>query len=677
MYYDHLRSAQLGPHPLTTLERMTAEHALPAGLDYDSYDQQIRPQDDLFRHVNGPWIANTEIPADKSSYGSFHLLVDEAEAAVREILETEAAQGTPLRKAQDAYAAFMDEDRLRELGTTPIDADIASALAAEDLGDFLRLLGAHEQRGGGGFFGMYVSPDAGDPQVNALYVSQSGLSLPDESYYREEQYAPIREQFVAHIERMLQLVGVDEPAARAEQILRIETEIAAHHWDVVKSREADLTYNPMPLEQFLEPFGELPMRAWLDQLQAPEGVFDRPVVCEPSFVTGLATLLTPENLPAWCNWLMWRIVLAHAALLTPEISAANFEFFGTVLTGVPQQRERWKRGIGHVEGMLGEVIGEAYVARHFKPPAKASMDALVADLVAAYRESITTLGWMSEDTKQRALAKLDKFYPKIGYPPKWLDYSALEIHRDDVVGNAHRSAAVESERHFARVGQPVDKDLWLMTPQTVNAYYMPTTNEIAFPAAILQLPFFDEGRDAAANYGAIGAVIGHEIGHGFDDQGSKYDGDGRLQDWWTDADRQAFEAHTRSLIEQYSVLTPQGLEGETVNGELTIGENIGDLGGLGIAWKAYLIHIGGAEQLPKHEIDGVSAAKRFFLAWAEAWREQRRPEFMKMLLAVDPHSPAEFRCNQIVRNLQPFYDAFSVTEADALWLEPSARVEIW
>lgn len=656
---------------------MTAEHALPAGLDYDSYDQQIRPQDDLFRHVNGPWIANTEIPADKSSYGSFHLLVDEAEAAVREILETEAAQGTPLRKAQDAYAAFMDEDRLRELGTTPIDADIASALAAEDLGEFLRLLGEHEQRGGGGFFGMYVSPDAGDPRVNALYVSQSGLSLPDESYYREEQYAPIREKFVAHVERMLQLVGVDEPAARAEQILRIETEIAAHHWDVVKSREADLTYNPMPLEQFLEPFGELPMRAWLDQLRAPEGVFDRPVVCEPSFVTGLATLLTPENLAAWRNWLMWRIVLAHAALLTPEISAANFEFFGTVLTGVPQQRERWKRGIGHVEGMLGEVIGEAYVARHFKPAAKASMDALVADLVSAYRESITTLEWMSEDTKQRALAKLDKFYPKIGYPPKWLDYSALEIHRDDVVGNAHRSAAVESERHFARVGQPVDKDLWLMTPQTVNAYYMPTTNEIAFPAAILQLPFFDEGRDAAANYGAIGAVIGHEIGHGFDDQGSKYDGDGRLQDWWTDADRQAFEAHTRSLIEQYSVLTPQGLEGETVNGELTIGENIGDLGGLGIAWKAYLIHIGGAEQLPKHEIDGVSAAKRFFLAWAEAWREQRRTEFMKMLLAVDPHSPAEFRCNQIVRNLQPFYDAFSVTEADALWLDPSARVEIW
>lgn len=656
---------------------MTSDASLPAGIDYESFDQQIRPQDDLFRHVNGPWIANTEIPADKSSYGSFHMLVDEAELAVREILEHEAPEGSPLRKANDAYAAFMNEDRLRELGTTPIDADVQAALSAASIDDLLELLGQHEQRGGGGFLGMYVSPDAGNPAINALYVTQSGLSLPDESYYREEQYAPIREQFVAHLELMLTLVGLDDVATRAAAIMALETAIASHHWDVVKTREADLTYNPMSLDAFLEPFGDRNMRGWLAAQQAPEGVFERLVVCEPSYITGVASMLNDEHLDQWRNWLAWRIIVGNAALLTPEISAANFAFFGTVLTGVPEQRARWKRAIGYVEGMLGEVVGEAYVAKHFKPEAKAKMDALVADLVAAYRESITQLSWMGEDTKKRALAKLEKFYPKIGYPEKWLDYSALEVSRDDVVGNARRSAKVEADRHYARVGQPVDKDLWLMTPQTVNAYYMPTTNEIAFPAAILQLPFFDENRDAAANYGAIGAVIGHEIGHGFDDQGSKYDGDGLLEDWWTEADRAAFEKHTKSLIDQYSALSPEGVDGEKVNGELTIGENIGDLGGLGIAWKAYLLHIGGADQLAAHEIDGVSAAKRFFLSWAQAWCEQRRPEYMKMLLAVDPHSPSEFRCNQIVRNLAPFYEAFDVTESDALWLDESARVEIW
>jgi putative endopeptidase len=521
---------------------------------------------------------------------------------------------------------------------------------------------------------MYVIGDVGDPDTNILYAEQGGLGLPDESYYREEQYAPIREAYVAHIDRMLRLVDVPNPDGRAQRIFDLETEIAKHHWDVVRTREADQTYNPTTLDEFLAKFEGLDMRGWLQELQLPEGALDRFVVSEPSFFEGVATLLTEDRLDAWRDWLIWRITLNYSAVLSPEISSANFEFYGTTLQGVPQQRDRWKRGVAHVEGLLGEVVGEEYVRRHFKPEAKGKMDALVADLLAAYRDSITELDWMGEDTKRKALDKLAKFTPKIGYPVKWLDYSQLEVSPRDLVGNVRRSTVVETERVYARIGKPVDRDLWLMTPQTVNAYYLPNQNEIVFPAAILQLPFFDENRDAAANYGAIGAVIGHEIGHGFDDQGSKYDGDGRLVDWWTEADREAFERHTASLIGQYSALSPAGVDGETVNGELTIGENIGDLGGLGIAWKAYLRHLDGAES---PVIDGLTGAQRFYLSWAQAWREKRRPEYMKMLLAVDPHSPAEFRCNQIVRNLTPFYEAFEVGPDDALWLDEADRVEIW
>ncbi|WP_125106684.1 M13 family metallopeptidase [Gulosibacter massiliensis] len=661
---------------------MTAENAtepteqLPSGIETDSFDRDVRVQDDLFRHVNGVWLRETEIPADKSGYGSFHRLADEAEVAVREILEenADAEPGSPLRKAADAYAAFMDEELLTRLGAEPITQDIMQALVVSSIEEFLWVLGRQERQGVAGFTAMYVIGDVGDPDTNILYAEQSGLGLPDESYYREEQYAPIREAYVAHIDRMLRLVDVPNVDGRAQRVFDLETEIAKHHWDVVRTREADQTYNPTTLDEFLAKFEGLDMRGWLQELQLPEGALDRFVVSEPSFFEGVATLLTEDRLDAWRDWLIWRITLTYSAVLSPEISAANFEFFGTTLQGVPQQRDRWKRGVSHVEGLLGEVVGEEYVRRHFKPEAKGKMDALVADLLAAYRDSITQLDWMGEGTKQKALEKLAKFTPKIGYPVKWLDYSKLEISPRDLVGNVRRSTVVETERGYARIGKPVDRDLWLMTPQTVNAYYLPNQNEIVFPAAILQLPFFDEHRDAAANYGAIGAVIGHEIGHGFDDQGSKYDGDGRLVDWWTEADREAFERHTASLIDQYSALSPAGVDGETVNGELTIGENIGDLGGLGIAWKSYLRHLDGAEP---PVIDGLTGAQRFFLSWAQAWREKRRPEYMKMLLAVDPHSPAEFRCNQIVRNLAPFYAAFDVTPEDALWLDAADRVEIW
>ena len=457
-------------------------------------------------------------------------------------------------------------------------------------------------------------------------------------------------------------------------MLELETAIASHHWDNVTSREADLTYNPTTREELLARFEGIDLAGWMQELQAPEGVLDRFILRQPSFADGLAGLLVEERLDEWRDWLLWRIVSTYAAVLSPDLSAANFDFYGKLLTGAQQQRDRWKRGVGHAEGMLGEAIGREYVARHFKPEAKARMDDLVDDLMGAYRDSIAQLPWMTDETKARALEKLEKFTPKIGYPSKWKDYSDLVVVRGDLVGNVRRSAVFEADREFAKVGEPVDRELWLMTPQTVNAYYNPSNNEIVFPAAILQPPFFDASGEVAANFGAIGAVIGHEIGHGFDDQGSKYDGDGNLVDWWTEADRTAFEEHTGSLIAQYQGLVPEGVEQGEVNGELTIGENIGDLGGLGIAWKAYLRHLDGAEP---PVIDGMTGAQRFFLSWAQAWREIRRPEMLQMLLAVDPHSPAEFRCNQIVRNLDPFYAAFGVGEQDALWLPEGERVEIW
>ncbi|MFF3601843.1 M13 family metallopeptidase, partial [Kitasatospora indigofera] len=416
------------------------------------------------------------------------------------------------------------------------------------------------------------------------------------------------------------------------------------------------------------------LAVWRDAMGAPTGVFNELVLRQPSFTSGVGALLVPEHLSAWRDWLSWQVVRGSAAYLTSEIVEANFDFYGRTLTGTPEMRDRWKRGVSLVEGALGEAVGHIYVDKHFPETAKAAMDVLVANLVEAYRQSITTLEWMSAETRERALDKLDKFTPKIGYPSKWRDYSALSIDATDLIGNVRATSEFEFNRELGKIGKPIDREEWFMTPQTINAYYNPGFNEIVFPAAILQPPFFSDARDAAANYGAIGAVIGHEIGHGFDDQGSKYDGDGRLTDWWTEADRAAFEERTASLIAQFDALAPAQVPDHHVNGALTIGENIGDLGGLAIAWKAYLISLDG-EQPPV--LDGLTGAQRFFLSWAQAWQMKGRDEEVIRLLAIDPHSPNEFRCNQIVRNIDEFYSAFDVSEADAAWLAPEERVTIW
>ena len=652
------------------------DNALSSGIDTDELDTSIRAQDDLFRHVNGKWIERTEIPSDKARYGSFYLLAEEAEKAVRDIIiESQSADpGTEGRKVGDLYASFLDEARIQALGAKPIAEAIAEAEKVDSIDSLLETLGRLERGGSSGFFQVFVDNDPGQPERYLVFLEQGGLGLPDESYYREEKFAEIRTKYLAFVERMLGLAGLDDPAARAARIVALETELATHHWDNVANRDSEKTYNPMLWSAANDLAGAIDMDVWLNALGVPDHSFDEVVVRQPSFMSGLEAVLTADNLPAWRDWLAWQVIRSNAAYLSSDFVETNFDFYGNTLTGTPELRARWKRGVSLVEGALGEAVGRIYVERHFPEAAKTAMDVLVANLVEAYRQSITGLEWMGEATRARAIDKLDKFTPKIGYPVKWRDYSSLEIDATDLIGNVRATNEFEFQRELGKIGKPLDRDEWFMTPQTINAYYNPGFNEIVFPAAILQFPFFDETRDAAANYGAIGAVIGHEIGHGFDDQGSKYDGDGRLTDWWTPEDRAAFEERTKSLIEQYNALAPRQVPDHHVNGALTIGENIGDLGGLSIAWKAYLISLAGQEP---PVIDGLTGAQRFFLSWAQAWQLKARDEEVVRLLSIDPHSPNEFRCNQIVRNIDEFYDTFEVTESDALWLDPKDRVTIW
>lgn len=650
---------------------------LPSGIAIEELSDSIRPQDDLYRHVNGAWIDRTEIPGDKARWGSFHLLAEQAEKHVHAIVEEsqQAEPGSEARKVGDIYASFMDTERIAQLGTAPLSDQLGRADAVTDVASFLGAVGALDREGVANVIGVFVEPDPGDPTRYVPFLVQSGISLPDESYYRLDNFAGTRTAFRAHVEKMLALAGIDDAVAQADRIVALETEIASHHWDNVRSRDAVATYNLKTWDEVQQLVGR-DLTPWLEGV-APgrPDAFAQVVAYQPSFLEGLGTLLTDERIEDWKAWLRFKIVRAAAPYLPDEFVDENFAFNGTELTGVPEIRERWKRGVALAEGALGEAVGKVYVERHFPPAAKAAMDELVANLVEAYRQSITTLEWMGPETRERALKKLDAFTPKIGYPEKWKDYAGLEIDATDLLGNVRRASAFAHDREIAKVGKPIDRDEWFMTPQTVNAYYNPLMNEIVFPAAILQYPFFDPERDAAANYGGIGAVIGHEIGHGFDDQGSRYDADGSLTDWWTDADRAAFEERTKALIAQYDVLTPAGLDpSHKVNGALTIGENIGDLGGLGIALKAYELSLGGE---PAPVIDGFTGVQRLLLSWAQVWQQKGREAETIRLLTIDPHSPNEFRCNQIVRNIDAFYEAFGVTEADALWLPPEERVTIW
>jgi putative endopeptidase len=657
-----------------------------SGLELGELSEQIRPQDDLFHHVNERWIERTAIPSDKSSYGTFHILDEAAERAVRAIVEEAQAApaGGELRKCGDIYTSFLDEARIEELGAQPLRSRLKLVDRVHSVTELLRAVGELQRQGLAGFYQVFVNNDPGNPERYLAFFEQGGISLPDENYYREDHFASVRDAFVVHVHRMFELAGLSDPQRRAERVFDLETEIAKGHWDNVASRDSEKTYNPLEWRAASALFSDgLPatvdgdgpsLNEWSIALGAPTGSLDEVVLRQPSFTTSLAGLLDVARLEAWKDWLSYQIIRDDAPYLSSAFVEAHFDFYGRTLSGTLELRDRWKRAVSLVEGAMGEAVGRIYVERHFPSAAKARMDVLVAYLVEAYRQSIATLEWMGEETRELALEKLGTFTPKIGYPVRWRDYSALEVDPADLIANVRAASVFEFDRQLGKIGKPIDRDEWLMTPQTINAYYNPGFNEIVFPAAILQPPFFDAGRDDAANFGAIGAVIGHEIGHGFDDQGSKFDGAGRLRDWWAPSDRAAFEERTRSLIDQYNALAPHQTPALHVNGALTIGENIGDLGGVGIAWKAYLISLEG--QTPP-VIDGRSGAERFFLSWAFAWQYQARTEQVELQLAVDPHSPPEFRCNQIVRNIDEFYDAFHVTSSDALWLDPANRVTIW
>lgn len=692
---------------------------LTSGLDTAAFSSVIKPSDDLFRFVNGPWIDTYRLPDDKARYGSFDKLAEDAESQIRDILEDEDC---PAAKSQALYRSFMDTDAIEAAGATPIRPALDAIDHAADKAALTRTIGALKPIDmGPDVFDIAVFGDPKNPDTNVVHLEQSGIGLPDEAYYREDHYAPIREAYVDMVAKQLRLAGYgDEETTRAQadRFLDVETRIAANHWDNVATRDSQKTYNPTDFVTLSDELAHFNIAAWADAWQ---GAYDatpaaktqpvdltaalqHTIVHEPSFLKGFDAFWNNADLDDLKLWARVHVIIGTASLLSHDYDVANFDFYGKVLSGTTQQRDRWRRGVSLVNGVCGEDVGREYVKRHFPESSKQRMGQLVDNLIDAYRVSITNSDWLGEETKAKALEKLSKFTPMIGYTERWRDYTAFDVHADaGLVANMQAAALYEWGFQLSKAGKPVDKGEWLMNPQTVNAYYEPSMNVIVFPAAILQPPFFDPKAEDAANYGGIGAVIGHEIGHGFDDQGSQYDGDGKLNNWWTDEDRKNFEARTGALIAQYNSFVPLQLaekyadkpdKAPHVNGALTIGENIGDLGGVNIALKAYAFALGKAagksdakedgspaaikallDTAP--EMDGFTGLQRFFLSYASIWRTKNRDELAEQYLQIDPHSPAEFRTNGIASNVDLFYDAFGVTEGDAMWLAPKDRVRIW
>ncbi|MEY2945601.1 MAG: hypothetical protein RL243_347 [Actinomycetota bacterium] len=657
---------------------MTAQY----GIDASAQDKSVRPQDDFYRFINGGWLNTTEIPADKPLYGAFIELRDKSEREVHDII-TEAASDANAtgiaKKLGDLYASFMDEVRADELGVAPIAAELKLIETIRGIDDVTKLLGEFERSGISGLFGTYIENDMKNPERYIPMLFQGGLGLPDEAYYREPQHAETLAAYQPHVAQMLHLAGWSNEAAdaAAARVVAFETELAKHHMDVVESRNWDTNYQLYTFAQLQELTPTFDWNLYLAGAGIDASALEEVVVFMPDFHKSWHALYTNDNLDSLKSWLAWQVVSSMAPYLSSDLVAQNFEFFGRRLSGTQENRPRWKRAVSLIEGSLGEALGEVYVQRHFPESSKRDMEQLVDNLLKAYEISIKELDWMSEATRAKALEKLSKFTPKIGYPSKFKDYSSLNISADDLVGNVRHVSAWVLEDSMAKLGKPIDRDEWHMTPQTVNAYYNPTMNEIVFPAAILQWPFYSPDSDKATNYGGIGAVIGHEIGHGFDDKGSTFNGDGALEQWWTEEDLAKFKERTKALIDQYEVLVPKQLGDNSehhVNGAFTIGENIGDLGGAGIAYKAYKIALDGKED---EVIDGMTGDQRFFASYGQIWRSKGRDEIVIQRLATDPHSPGEFRANQILKNIDAFYEAFDVKPGDGMWLDPADRVQIW
>jgi endothelin-converting enzyme/putative endopeptidase len=652
------------------------QQQLTSGLRLDAFNTDVRPQDDLFQFVNGTWYENTEIPADKSRIGSFLELRERNQERLRTLIETasaqEAEEGSNAQKIGDFFNSYMDVEKLNSLGYTPIAADLQAIAQVETHADVVERFAELAKLGVSGPFGFYVYGDKKNPDYNALYMGQSGLSLPDRDYYLkdEEKFVEIRNEYKAYIKDILALVDYEEAEAAADAILELETKIAQAHWSRVQSRDAEATYNPKSTDEMVALMGsfDFPTYAKITGID----VADQYIVSQLSYFETFGDMFDDVSVETWKHYMTLRTVNRFASMLTEEINDRNFAFYGKVLRGTPEQEPRWKRGVDATDNALGEVLGQLYVAEYFPPAAKARMEELVDNLIVAYGESIKDLEWMSDETKEKALEKLSKFTPYVGYPSEWRDYSGLVVSDDNLVENVKRSYAFDYQENIAEIGQPVKEEDWGMTPQTVNAYYSPVRNEIVFPAGILQPPFFDMNAEDAVNYGGIGAVIGHELGHGFDDQGSKYDGDGNLNSWWTDGDREAFDARGSQLAAQYD--SYEVIPETFINGKLTLGENIGDLAGLTIAYRAYVNSLNGKES---PVMDGFTGEQRVFLGWAQVWKNKARDEFVRNQVLSDPHSPADYRVNGTVVNIPAFYEAFDVKPGDELYLPPEERVTIW
>ena len=656
-----------------TVEVVTEKHS---GLLPNFMNLEVRPGDDFNAFVNGTWMDTAEIPADRASDSVGLMVHEQSVANVKIIIEESAAgdfaKGTDEQKVGDLYTSYMDMETRNELGVTPLQQEFAKIHELGGKEDLAVYFAEANKIGINVPFSLSQYVDFKNPNTYMMYTWQAGLGLPDREYYFEEgdDAEKIRAEYQAHIEKMFELAGLADGDKAAEIIMALETRMAAEHLKKELTRDMVALYNKIPLDELP---GLMPEFAWNVYLEAAViSDIDGLVVTQMDYMKALDGIIAETSMDDWKTFLAWKALNANASLMNEEMDQQNFEFYSRTMRGIEQQLPQWKRAVASVNNNLGEVVGKVYVARHFPPEAKEQMLELVNNLIKAYDVSIRELDWMGEETKEQALDKLSKFTPKIGYPDKWKDYSALDIEADDLVGNTHRSAMFEYETNIARQGGPVDRTEWSMTPQTVNAYYSPPLNEIVFPAAILQPPFFDLGADGAVNYGSIGAVIGHEIGHGFDDKGSTFDGDGVLRNWWTDEDKAEFEKRTARLIGQYDEFQP--FEDLNVNGEFTLGENIGDLGGLSIALLAYEISLDGKAS---PVMDGYTGQQRVFLGYAQGWRGKSRDEALRVQINTDPHSPRQYRVNGVVRNVPEFYEAFDIAETDALYLAPEERVKIW
>jgi putative endopeptidase len=645
------------------------------GVDLAGGDSSVKAGKDFYNYAGGRWMKENQIPADKSRWGMFDALREESDANVHTILEEQtkakAAKGTNGQKISDYYATYLDTAAIDKKGFAPAKPGLDAIAGAKSLNDIVKLMGRPDLSVESPI-GMGVSLDQKDPDRYVVIATQSGLGLPEREYYlkQDDQFKDIRTKYEAHIAKVLGMAGDKKAAANATAIVALETKIAEQHWPIAERRERDKTYNPKTIAELEKEAPQFPWKVFM----AAQGYGDQKqvIVRENTAMPKLAEVFAKTPVATWKAYLTFHYLRSSADILPSELDKEVFEFTGHTLNGQPEQRERWKRAVSATNGALGEAVGELYVARYFQPKAKAAMDTLVENLRKGYASRIQAADWMTPETKKVALEKLAAFRPKIGYPVKWKNYSTLDVVAGDAFGNATRAMVWKHEYNRAKLGKPSDRDEWSMTPQTVNAYYNATFNEIVFPAAILQPPFFDADADPAVNYGGIGGVIGHEMGHGFDDQGAKSDAKGVLRNWWADADVEAFKKRTNALAEQYSSFEP--LPGLKVNGKLTLGENCGDIGGITVAHKAYQLALDGK---PAPVVDGYTGDQRFFLGWAQVWRTLYRDQSLRNQVLTDPHSPAMYRVNGVVRNHDAWYTAFNIKPSDPLYLPPEKRVKIW